>query len=349
MAMRDTTEHLQELQRAIAQLAETANDRDRWYQRLDQFPWNVSGRLHRWSAKLAARLWPNRVATPLVLTRLLGETAALNAQLWQETQFLRQELQSLRQEVAYRASAGRSPSPSTVTASETPTTADPEENLNLDDFYIAFENRFRGTPEEIRQRLTVYLPYLEALGREPHRCSALDLGCGRGEWLELLREQGYQGRGLDLNRAMVQHCRDRGLTVIEQPAVEYLRSLPNSSLDIITGFHLIEHLPFPDLMRLFQETRRVLKPGGMAIFETPNPQNLVTASHYFYIDPTHRNPLPSLLAQFLLEYSGLDRVQVLPLHPHPFPIQTGHPETDAVLNEYLRSAQDYSVIGYKPA
>ena len=349
MAMRDTTEHLQELQRAIAQLAETANDRDRWYQRLDQFPWNASGRLHRWSAKVAARLWPNRVATPLVLTRLLGETAALNAQLWQETQFLRQEVQGLRQEMAYWGDKGRSPTQDAAPAPETPAAAKAPENLDLDDFYIAFENRFRGAPEEIRQRLTVYLPHLEALGREPRRCSALDLGCGRGEWLELLRERGYQERGLDLNRAMVQHCRDRGLTVIEQPAVEYLRSLPDSSLDIVTGFHLIEHLPFPALMSLFQETRRVLKPGGIAIFETPNPQNLVTASHYFYIDPTHRNPLPSLLAQFLLEYSGLERVQVLALHPHPVPIQTGHPETDAVLNEYLRSAQDYSVIGYKPA
>ena len=106
--------------------------------------------------------------------------------------------------------------------------------------------------------------------------------------------------GLPLcNWVMVESCHDSSLPVVESAALAYLRQQPESSLRGVTAFHLIEHLPFEDLMSLLDEIMRTLQPGGVAIFETPNPDNLFVASNYFYHDPTHRNPLPSRLAKFL--------------------------------------------------
>jgi len=123
----------------------------------------------------------------------------------------------------------------------------------------------------------------------------LDIGCGRGEWLELLKENNLNARGLDLNQVMVRMCRDKGLNVEEGEALSFLKSLPDSSLGAVTGFHLIEHYGFEFLVKLLGEILRVLKPGGIVIFETPNPGNILVGSCNFYIDPTHNKPLPSIL------------------------------------------------------
>ncbi|QLE44839.1 methyltransferase domain-containing protein [Nostoc sp. C052] len=217
----------------------------------------------------------------------------------------------------------------------------------LDAFYAAFEEQFRGSREEILDRLKVYLPLIEQAKIGTHESPILDVGCGRGEWLELLQESGYTARGLDINKVMVEQSRSRGFEVIEADVIVYVQSLPDSSLGMITGFHIIEHLTFTKLMKFFSEVVRVLKPGGLAIFETPNPQNVLVGSCNFYFDPTHHNPLPSSMIKFILETQGLHQVKILNLHPYPETYKLSGSEVAERFNDYFYGAQDYAVVGYK--
>jgi len=222
-----------------------------------------------------------------------------------------------------------------------------EDKHALDAFYLSLEDRFRGTRDEIMERQRSYLPFLQNQKIGGKRMPILDIGCGRGEWLELLADSGLEARGVDLNRIFVAACKERGLNVSEGDAIEYLRDLPTGSLGAVTGFHIIEHLPLEELIRLIDETVRVLKPGGLAIFETPNPQNVLVGCHNFYIDPTHRNPLPGMTVQFMLEARGLCDVQILQLHPCPesFKVRDGGPEMMQRFIDYFYGPQDYAVIG----
>lgn len=119
--------------------------------------------------------------------------------------------------------------------------------------YVTFEDKFRGTREEIKERLTVYLPMLEQAGGVTEQRPLLDIGSGRGEWLELLKDNGLTARGVDLNETLARQCHDRGLEVEINDALQYLRSLPEASLGAITGFHVIEHLPMEVLLELYDE------------------------------------------------------------------------------------------------
>jgi O-antigen chain-terminating methyltransferase len=217
----------------------------------------------------------------------------------------------------------------------------------LDAFYVAFEERFRGSREDIFSRLKVYLPLIEEAKVGTQDSLILDVGCGRGEWLKLLQESGHVARGVDINRVMLEECQSRGLDAIEADVIAYLQSLPDSSLGAVTGFHIIEHLPFPILIELLNETRRVLKSGGLAIFETPNPQNILVSSNNFYIDPTHLNPLPSTLVEFLVEHIGLHSVRILNLNSYEESYKVSGSEVAERFNSYFYGAQDYAVIGYK--
>ncbi len=216
-----------------------------------------------------------------------------------------------------------------------------------DAMYAAFEDRFRGSGDEIKERLSVYLP----LVREAPAGGVLDLGSGRGEWLELLRAEGRSAQGVDSNRVFIADCRARGLDVIEGDALAHLRSLEANSLAAVTGLHLVEHLPLDVLIELLNETLRVLMPGGLALFETPDPENVLVGSHFFYVDPTHRNPLPSLTMKFFLESRGFDRVQVMRLHPYEsavLPRMNERDHTTARFNELFYAAMDYGIGGWKP-
>lgn len=222
------------------------------------------------------------------------------------------------------------------------------ENQHLfDAFYTAFEDEFRGSREEILGRLQVYLPLVKKAKIGTPESPILDVGCGRGEWLELLQQSGYIASGLDLNRVMLNECISRGLEVIEGDVLNYMQSLPDASLGAVTGFHIVEHLPFPMLLKLLDETRRVLQPGGLALFETPNPQNVLVSSNNFYIDPTHLKPLPSILLKFLLEHTGFEPVEVIYLNPYQDSYKVSGSEVSEKFNEYFYGPQDYAVVGHK--
>ncbi len=215
-------------------------------------------------------------------------------------------------------------------------------------FYEAFEEKYRGDRDLIKSRLRVYLPFVEPLlsAYDGEMASAIDLGCGRGEWLELLKESGFEGYGVDLDEGMLSACRDRGLRVAAGDAVETLKALPDESQVAVSGFHIAEHLQFSHLQVLVQESLRVLKPGGVLILETPNPENIVVATTIFYLDPTHQRPIPPLLLSFLPEFYGFGRTKILRLQETVSLSDEGALSMEQVL--YCASA-DFAVVAQKSA
>jgi SAM-dependent methyltransferase len=225
-----------------------------------------------------------------------------------------------------------------------------EDDHRMDAMYASFEDRFRGTREDIKQRQSIYLPIVHAAKAGTKDAPILDLGSGRGEWLEFLRDEGLIARGIDINRVFLEDCRELSLDVVEQDALVYLRSLKSRSIGAVTSFHLIEHLPLKTLIMLMDETLRVLQPGGLAILETPNPANVQVGSCNFYFDPTHRNPLPGPLTQYLLEARGFSRTLFMPLHPYGETsdrLTSGEPQMQRVFNQFFFGPQDYAILAYK--
>jgi SAM-dependent methyltransferase len=222
--------------------------------------------------------------------------------------------------------------------------------------YVSFEDTFRGTREDIKRRAAHYLTALDANAVKRDQGLVLDLGCGRGEWLEVLTEHGYRCRGVDLNNVMLEDSMARGFDVVEADAVSYLRGLNDDSLAAITSMHLVEHLPHEIAIRLLDEALRVLRPGGVLILETPNPENLTVGSCWFYLDPTHRNPIPPALLQWLVRERGFDDVEIERLSEY-----RGLPEVEFLPEDVAGSKQinqliglvtappDYAVVAVKPA
>ena len=220
----------------------------------------------------------------------------------------------------------------------------------LDAFYLQFENQCRGGETEIREQLSIYLPRLQALPGLNADTPLLDIGSGRGEWLGLLRDQGIAARGVDISGVLARRCAEQGLEVAQQDAVAYLRSQPDASLGAVTAFHVIEHLPFETLFSLVEECQRVLTPGGLLLFETPNPENVLVGSHTFYHDPTHRNPITPAMIEFLLRHLGLVDIGFERLHPYPEQARTPglDPLTERI-NGAFCGPQDFAVFANKPA
>ncbi|PJX13594.1 hypothetical protein CWI66_11460 [Halomonas sp. 141] len=214
-----------------------------------------------------------------------------------------------------------------------------------DDFYLRFEERFRGAPEEIKQRLHAYLPTTAQVQAFYPGGLAIDVGCGRGEWLELMQEQGFEVLGIDTNVDMIASCHAKGLNAECADAFEKLATFETDSVALVSGFHIAEHLPFDTLMGLMQEAHRVLKPGGLLILETPNPENLNVGLWTFYMDPTHRHPIPPLLMQFLGEEAGFADNQILKLNGPAAPEEHSSPLARVAWS--LSAHPDYGLVAQK--
>ena len=215
----------------------------------------------------------------------------------------------------------------------------------LDDYYLAFENKFRGSRASILKRYETYLKHIDTNSIK----TALDIGCGRGEWMELLQSHNIDIYGVDLNSAMIQEAKKHKVkNAINEDIFIFFKEMKDNSYDLITGFHIIEHIPFEDLMSLFREVKRVLKPDGKIMFETPNPKNLLVASLTFYNDPTHLNPLPPEVISFMVEYLGFKKVKIVELHPFEESMHIKENTHSArMLNNLLFKEQDYMVVGSK--
>jgi SAM-dependent methyltransferase len=192
-------------------------------------------------------------------------------------------------------------------------TAFPDEGGLDDSTYVEFERLFRGSPQEIKQRQLDALRFVGPIAG----CSAplLDLGCGRGEWLEVLRDAGISAYGVDFNARMVAEAQVLGLDARCQDAVTHLESLDPSSLQGVSAFHFAEHVPLQILEQVLDAAFLALRPGGLLLIETPNPTNLIVGSAAFYLDPTHLRPLhPDFLA-FFVKSRGFEDVQLHFVHP----------------------------------
>jgi O-antigen chain-terminating methyltransferase len=215
--------------------------------------------------------------------------------------------------------------------------------------YDDFTDRFRGSTADVRAKLRAYLPDVHRLAGAG---GVVDLGSGRGEWLTLLRDAGVRARGVDTNPAFVAAGRARGLDIELSDAAGHLQGVPPGSVDMVTAFHVIEHLATEEVLELLEAAWRALRPGGCVLLETPNPTNLVMAACDFYNDPTHRSPLPPALTEYLVAAQGFGDVEVRPLHPKPFPSATDTgDDASSQLSELVRQMffgpQDYAVLGYK--
>lgn len=220
----------------------------------------------------------------------------------------------------------------------------------MDAYYLAFEDANRGTLAEIRQKLAIYIPYVIEFKQQSSTLPVLDLGCGRGEWLALLRDNAIAAYGVDMNGVMVTLGQESGLDVRHADGLTHLQQLPDASLSAITSFHVIEHLPFATLFNMLMEINRVLIPGGLLIFETPNPENVLVGSHTFYHDFTHRNPITPTALTFLLTYHNFQAIQTLRLHPYPEAAKVpGDDPLTARVNGHLCGPQDFALIARKSA
>ncbi len=211
-------------------------------------------------------------------------------------------------------------------------------------FYYAFEQKFRGSRESIKSRCEVYLPFIKPLREYFPQAKAVDLGCGRGEWLELLQEHGFDAQGVDINDAMLAGCRERGLEAHAGDALDFLGKLPDASQLVVSGLHIAEHIPFSELQELVSQAWRVLVAGGILILETPNPENLVVGSSSFYLDPTHQRPIPPELLAFMTEYAGFRRTKILRLQESRALANSLEPK---LLDVLTGVSPDYAVIAQK--
>ncbi|HEY2934278.1 MAG TPA: methionine biosynthesis protein MetW [Acidobacteriota bacterium] len=218
--------------------------------------------------------------------------------------------------------------------------------------YFQFELRFRGSELEIKQRQKQYARYFEG------KTKVLDLACGRGEFLEILREMGQAGTGVDWSRDNVLLARSKGLNVVHGEALEHLRSVENESLDGVFTAQFVEHLTTDQFLDLNRLVFAKLKSGGVFIAETINPATLAVHANALYMDLTHQRPIHPATFQFLLESLHYQKVDLLfssPIEDHqrlrrlpgsdPAVVEFNH--SVDFLNELLYGARDYAVIAVK--
>ena len=265
--------------------------------------------------------------------------ADIQKRLWADMERIRKgydhlihsELRLIRQRMATsQPSAAAPPSP----PPQMPSPAQPEFD------YARFAERFRGSEDYVKKGQQFYLPYFAG------RREVLDIGCGRGEFLELMREAGVAAHGIDLSRESVDLCRQKGFEAEVADLFAYLADLPEAALDGIFSAQVVEHLPperLPDMIRL--AASRLQRDGVLAI-ETPNPECLAIFASHFYLDPTHTRPVPHALLAFYMEEYGLGGIEVHRLSPaiESMPALASLAED---FREAFFGGLDYAIVGRK--
>jgi O-antigen chain-terminating methyltransferase len=239
---------------------------------------NYENALQRAAAEIQQRLWAD-------LERVRAQYEKL----------IYDELRVVRQRAAAQASA-----PATLPLS-------PNGEVRID--WLRFADRFRGSEERIRRAHKMYIDRFRGAS------DVLDIGCGRGEFLEAAREAGIVARGIDLNEENIALCRSKGLDAYSGDVFEYLQRASEFSLGGVFCSQVVEHLPparVPDLVRLIAAGARS---GSPVLFETPNPECLAIFATHFYLDPTHTRPIPAALLAFYLEEAGFGEIEVKYLSP----------------------------------
>jgi len=270
------------------------------------------------------------------LGALERSTVELQKKFWDEVakarrdfeRLIHEELRIVRQRAGQQAPKAASHAAAAESAHEMP----------FD--YGRFAERFRGTEDYVKKNIQFYL------GRFQGRGPVLDIGCGRGEFLEMMRDAGVEARGIDLSEESVARCRQKGLQVEKADLFQYLSDLPNGSLGGIFCAQVIEHLAAERLPEMIRLGSGKLSREGLMALETPNPECLAIFASHFYLDPTHTRPVPHPLAAFYMEECGLGQIEVQRLSPalESMPALAGLPED---FREAFFGGLDYAIFGIK--
>ncbi len=238
---------------------------------------------------------------------------------------------------------------------------------SADDYkYVAFEDQFRGSVDDVRAKLGAYLPLFDGAS------NVLDVGCGRGEFLTLLRAAGVSARGIDINGEMIAAARERGLDAEVADALAYLQSQGDESVGGIFAAQVIEHLEPSYLMRLLETAFHKLRPGSPIVIETINPACWLAFFSSYLRDPTHVRPIHPETLEYLTRASGFARVSIRYSAPVADDTRMKHVDLPAdilassdptaralveaarvvnvnagILNNLAFSYHDYAVIGYR--
>jgi 2-polyprenyl-3-methyl-5-hydroxy-6-metoxy-1,4-benzoquinol methylase len=291
--------------------------------------------------------------------QLLNQLADIQAQiavLQRATQMLTRV--DIRESIVdSRRSAVRGPQ------SEQPSALSPQPSRDYQ--YLAFEDRFRGSEEQIREKLRAYVPLFAGAK------DVLDVGCGRGEFLALLKAAGVSARGVDANREMVAAASERGLDVVESDALAYLESLADGSLGGLMAAQVVEHLEPAYLIRLLATAYQKLRPGAPLVVETINPSCWLAFFSSYIRDFTHVQPIHPETLQYLLQANGFGKVTLQYSEPVPDHVKMQPVDVAAVaaagdaqatalvqmartlnanaaiLNNLLFTYLDYAAIGYR--
>ncbi len=210
--------------------------------------------------------------------------------------------------------------------------------------YSSFERRFRKE-EELKKSLKSYIKYF------PENGLILDLGCGRGEFLEVLEKNGRFGIGVDIDDGMVKIAKRKGLKVYKDDLLTFLEKREDNSLDGIFSSQVIEHLKYSEIKKLINLSYKKLKNGGTLIFETVNPLSWFSFSQIFLLDPTHKTAVHPELMRFLFEKNGFSSVEIIFSVPPDIKLKETEDSTMNynidLLNKYLFSETNFAIKGKK--
>jgi 2-polyprenyl-3-methyl-5-hydroxy-6-metoxy-1,4-benzoquinol methylase len=213
--------------------------------------------------------------------------------------------------------------------------------------YAEFEECFRGKEQDIKKRLNIYTPLVFDLleKSKTELIKAVDCGCGRGEWLEIMREQGVSALGVEINDVFLNRLKNKGIDAEKADVFEFLKATEDNSFHIVTAFHLIEHIEINLRVTFLREILRVLKKDGICILETPNPRNILVGSGDFYRDPTHVTPLFPDTLQFIGKTIGFSDSVCFFLEKEGL-VEIDNYSFDS-LEDYVSVSRDFAWVGKK--